>query len=117
MMRHTLAFYVGRIGIALVVCIVIGYSYYRTRDYFGGPLVTITNPENGLATTTHIVTVAGVVKNSVAVTMNDRKIFLDENGLYSEKLLLPDGYTIIEVKAEDRFNRSTKKRLEIIVKD
>jgi hypothetical protein len=36
---------------------------------------------------------------------------------YAEKLLLPDGYTIIEVKAEDRFNRSTKKRLEIIVKD
>ena len=116
-MRHTLAFYVGRIGIALVVCIVLGYSYYRTRDYFGGPLVTITSPESGLATTTHIVTVTGVVKNSATVTMNDRKIFLDENGLYSEKLLLPDGYTIIEVKAEDRFNRSTKKRLEIIVKD
>lgn len=116
-MRHTLAFYLGRIGIALAILLVIGYAYYRTRDYFTGPIVTITSPISGMATTTHVVVVTGTVKNSVAVTMNDRKIFLDENGMYAEKLLLPDGYTIIEVKAEDRFNRSTKKRLEIIVKD
>ena len=48
--------------------------------------------------------------------MNDRQMFTDEEGEFSEKLLLSYGYNIITVKAKDRFGRETKKTLELIYK-
>ena len=48
--------------------------------------------------------------------MNDRKIFIDQQGNFKEKILLSYGYNIITMKANDKFGRNTKKKLELIYK-
>ena len=107
------------ITIALTVIIagtILGYAYLKTKDYIAGPQVTILSPSNGAALSDLIVEVVGTAKNISSISLDDRNIFVDEQGTFKEKLLLYPGYNIITVKAEDRYKRSVEKKLELIVK-
>ena len=41
-------------------------------------------------------------------------IYTDENGNFSETLLLQDGYNIIQFTAKDKFNREVMETLELV---
>lgn len=103
------------IGVGLLLFLTIAsYAFYKTRDLVKGPTITIFTPQNGMTTTSSLIEMRGNMKNVSAVTLNDRKIFLDEAGNFKEKLLLSEGYNIITIKAEDRFKRTVEERLEIV---
>lgn len=102
--------------IVIVLAVVAGYSYYEARDMIKGPEINIASPRNGVAVNRSLVEVKGTARNISHLELNGRKIFTDEQGNFSEELLLARGYNIIEVKATDKFNRETKKLLEIVYK-
>lgn len=104
------------IGIISLGVVFVIYAIFKTWAFFVGPQLTVLSPQNGdtIATTTEIV---GTAKNITSLFLNNRPIFTDEKGNFREKLILPSGYNIIELKADDRFNRTVKKYLELFLKD
>jgi len=103
-----------RLTIIVLFALIIGfYSYYQARKLISGPQITITSPANGSTVTDSLVEIKGVAKNIKDISLDDRPIFIDEQGNFDEKLLLAPGYTIITMKAEDRFNEKTEKTLEL----
>ncbi len=105
------------IPIVLTVLIILGYSYFRTQDYLNGPQVTILTPKNGETVHNPLLTIQGQTKNIADITLNDRKIFTDKEGLFTEEILLYSGYNIISIKATDKFNKEIKKRIEIVYQE
>lgn len=105
------------LAIIAVVVIVVGYSYDRTKDFAQGPTITVLSPTDGFTSVESIVNVEGEAKNISHISMNDRQIFTNEEGLFEEKLLLYPGYNIITIKARDKFDRNIEKTLEIIYKE
>jgi len=105
-----------KILIIIVILTIAGYAYYRTKDFTIGPTITIYSPTNGESVDMSLVEISGIAKNISYISINDRQIFTDEEGVFKEKLLLYPGYNIISVKAEDRFDRNIEKTLEIIYK-
>ncbi|MEK7081543.1 MAG: hypothetical protein AAB888_01095 [Patescibacteria group bacterium] len=101
---------------SIFALVVLLYAYYQTRNLISGPTIEITFPENGKTFTEPLVEIIGVAKNSSRITLNDRPILIDESGNFKEKLLLSDGYNIIDFKAEDRFGERINKTLEVILK-
>ncbi len=101
----------------LFATVVLGYGYYRARDFLNGPVVEITTPKNGQLFAAALVDVAGVSKNISFLNLNGRKIFTDKNGNWREKLLASPGYNRIEVTAKDRFGRDTAKTIEVVLKE
>ena len=57
-----------------------------------------------------------IAKNIKDISLNDRKIFIDEQGNFKEQLLLSYGYNVFKIKANDKFGRSVEKIVEIIYK-
>ncbi len=102
--------------VVLVVFVIIGYTYYRTKDFISGPIVTILSPVNGSTLDNTLVDIKGTAKNISYISINDRQIFTDEAGFFMEKLLLYPGYNIISIKASDKFERNIEKTLELIYK-
>lgn len=98
---------------ATAIALVVGYSLFEARRFLEGPTLTIDIPENGAAVSSALIEVAGTAKNIVDIRLNDRKIFVDGNGHFSEDLLLSYGYTILTLKASDRFGHETTKTLEL----
>ena len=103
-----------KVGITIIVIIIVlGYAYSRSKDLIEGPSINITYPSNGATLSTPLLTITGIALHIAFITLDDRQIFVDENGNLKEQLLLQYGYNIISIKATDRFNRKVEKRLEV----
>ena len=99
---------------SLFLFLILGYSFYQSRSLITGPLITINEPENGSIVTRQLVTIAGAAKNINKITLDDRPIYVDESGAFSEKLLLSEGYNIIKISAWDKFSKKTEKTIELV---
>ncbi|MBI5817130.1 MAG: hypothetical protein HZB09_01755 [Candidatus Yonathbacteria bacterium] len=101
--------------IVIMILVVVGYAYLKTKDYIAGPQITITSPGDGSSVSNSLIEIVGVAKNISFISLNDRPIFIDEKGNFKEKLLLYPGYNIMSIKAGDRYKRTVEKNLEIIL--
>ncbi|PIT90925.1 hypothetical protein COU17_03130 [Candidatus Kaiserbacteria bacterium CG10_big_fil_rev_8_21_14_0_10_49_17] len=104
-----------KIFFSLVLVLIIGgYTLYEMRNVILGPTVSISSPATGTRSTEQLITVEGIARNISRISLNDRPIFVDESGVFKEQLLLPFGYSIMTLKASDRFGRETIKTLELV---
>jgi len=104
-------------ALAAFFLFIITYAYIELKDVVRGPELEISTPLNGSTTNTSLVNIHGKASHISFIHLNDRKIFTDEFGSFSEQLLLYPGYNIITITAEDRFARSITKKVEIVYKD
>lgn len=101
----------------LFLLLILGYSFYQSRNLLMGPVITVNEPENGSTSEEQLIKISGAAKNIKKITLDDRPIFIDEAGNFSEKLLLSEGYNIIKISAWDKFNKKTEKTIELVYKE
>lgn len=99
-----------------VIGTIVGYAGFRAYDLVAGPKLVVTSPLNGSVSTDPYIEIQGVAQNIAFLTLNDDKIYTDETGVWSEKVLLSYGYNVISVEAKDRFGRSVRKTLQLMYK-
>lgn len=103
--------------VIVVVLVVAGYALYQIKDIVLGPRITVLSPPNGTLFSEPLVEIRGTATNVSHITLNDLPIFTDSDGAFKEKLLLSEGYNIIEISAKDRFGRNTEKILELVLQN
>ena len=105
-------------GIALGLVVLIAYGFFQAHEFISGPSVEIASPRNGetIASTSPSVLLKGTARNISFLSINGLPTFTDENGDFSRTLLLPVGYTIITVEAQDKFKRSIRKEIQLFVR-
>ncbi|MEK7071197.1 MAG: hypothetical protein AAB966_05285 [Patescibacteria group bacterium] len=101
----------------LFLLLILGYSFYQSRNLFIGPVITVTEPKNGSTAEEQLIKIAGTTKNIKKISLDDRPIYIDETGAFSEELLLSEGYNIIKISAWDKFNKKTEKIIEIFYRE
>ena len=114
--RHATRKFLGIIIISLVVLILLSYTAYEIQRVVFGPRLSISFPVNGASASSSLMEVSGVAKNINNISIDDRKIFVDEQGNFKEDILLSYGYNAITIKANDKFGRNTEKVVEVIYK-
>lgn len=100
-------------GLILIVAIIV-YAVFGFWDYFSGPELIITFPHNGYSTTSPIVKIIGITKRAQFISLNDRPIYIDEQGNWQETLPLSPGYTIIKAFVRDRFGREQSSLIYVL---
>ena len=96
--------------------LLIAYSLYQARFLILGPQIWIESPQDGEKVESPLVIMRGQSRNIAWISLNDRQIFTDEEGKWSEKLIVSEGISIMTMKARDRFGRETKKSVQIVLK-
>jgi len=48
--------------------------------------------------------------------LNGRRILANDKGEFKERLLLAEGYNIIDLRTEDKFKRTAEKQLQLVYK-
>ena len=99
------------------VGVIVFYAYYQSRAVVAGPEIILATPLNGITSTTSLIEVRGVAIHAKELTLDGRGIFVDMSGNFAEKLLLQDGYNIIQLTAKDGGGREVKKTIEMIYID
>lgn len=105
-------FFIVMASIVLLVC----YGLFNARNLLLGPSIEIMSPIPESETTENIMTVKGKVKNMTYLSLNQRAISVDKEGLFEEKLILSPGFNTIEIKATDRFKKEAVKTISIYYK-
>lgn len=73
--------------IAMVIFIG-GYSLYEARNIIRGPILEIFEPTDGSAIENPLIEIKGMAQNISSISINDRAITVDKEGVFNEKLLL-----------------------------
>ncbi len=104
-----------RIGFFTTLLVVIlGYSAFQARKIVEGPEIKITSPvQLGGSVSEPLVKLAGIATNIKEISLNGSPIYIDEQGNFNERLVLLRGYNIIKLEAKDKFNKETKKVIEL----
>jgi hypothetical protein len=92
-----------------------GYGLFEARRLIEGPVITIFYPLDGSATSSTGVIIAGTAENISFLTINDLPYYTDKAGHFSELLSIPPGFTVLTVRAVDRFGRRTAQSVSIQV--
>ncbi len=91
------------------------YALFQARFLIFGPIVSIDTHQDGERVVDSTLTLGGRGENVAWLSLNGRQIFMDEEGYWSEKLLISTGTSIMTVEARDRFGRETVKSISIIL--
>ncbi len=114
--RHKTRRYIKIITITLIAIIFIGYTLYEIQKVVLGPRIEVLSPNSGIMVSNSFTEISGVAKNIKEISLDDRKIYTDEQGNFKEQLLLAYGYNAMVLKATDKFGRKTEKVVEVIYK-
>jgi hypothetical protein len=88
-----------------LVC-VAAYVAFQARFLIIGPQLRLTNESEQLVNQRHI-TLTGSAANISRLWLNDKPIYADAQGNFTEALVLENGPTIATIRAEDRYGRET----------
>lgn len=91
------------VGLGLLIL----YVLFQARFLIIGPEIILEH-EPEVQQNERVVTLAGTARNITHLWLNDRQIYTDENGHFTEALVLENGYTNTTLRAKDRYGRETK---------
>ncbi len=94
--------------------LLMAYGTYEAYDLIAGPSLTITSPKNGALVTDSLVTIEGQTRNVSWISFLGRPITINEHGMFTEKLLLPPGYSILTLEAKDRLGRRITQEVTLV---
>jgi hypothetical protein len=104
-----------RVLIALAIAVVVAYGLFEARRLIAGPNIIIDSPQDGSATSTTLVTIAGRVQNISFLTINGKTASANEQGQFVYRYSPPPGYTALTVAATDRFGRRVERQVSFNV--
>lgn len=115
-MTSDLKHYITYISLALIFTIIGGYTVFQFRHIVEGPSISFLIPNAGNLVHNPVFPVEGVVHNVREIQINGSNAFIDEAGNFNNTILLSEGYNVITVSGEDKFNRRVERKIELIYK-
>ncbi|MEK7471104.1 MAG: hypothetical protein AAB623_00440 [Patescibacteria group bacterium] len=101
-------------GFSVFFIFIIIYAIFGSKDLIFGVKIKNVNLVDGATVTDNIIKLTGNAKNAINLTLDGRKISVDEQGNFSEIIALLSGYNIINIKAEDKFGYVDEKNYKIM---
>jgi hypothetical protein len=98
------------------ITIVLGYGTWRALLFIQGPSITVETPRNGVVVSDPFIEIRGSAKNISFITLNGARIYLNDEGVFDEHMLLAYGYNVITTEAVDRFGRKVRDDIEVVYK-
>jgi cytoskeletal protein RodZ len=93
-------------GIVVLIGTIAWYVQFQARNILEGPTIDLTDEYVPVQHERHV-DLTGNARNIVKLTLNGREIQTNESGEFTQTLVLTNGYTIMELTAQDRFGRTT----------
>lgn len=100
--------------VLLIALFILGYAGTRTFAFIRGPVLKVDYPQDYLVVRQPLISVQGTAARIATLHINGREIFTNEEGVFEDRLLVPPGYSIMTLTAQDQFGRSITKTIHLI---
>ncbi|MEK7638601.1 MAG: hypothetical protein AAB388_00390 [Patescibacteria group bacterium] len=92
---------------SIVLMLAVAYVIFQARYLIVGPGITLKSEPARLQNERQIF-LEGTAFNISHLWLNDRQIYTDAKGHFTEALILENGYTVATLRAEDRYGRTVR---------
>lgn len=96
---------------------VISILIYRNMKEMLGGVNIDARIEQAENLNNNLLNLKGNAKHATYVSINGREIFIEKDGDFEEKIVAPDGYSIITLFARNKFGEDEEKIIEIYTKN
>lgn len=90
---------------AIALGLLAAYVIFQARVFIAGPQISL-HDEPPVISESRVVTLSGRATNITEISLNGRTIHTDEAGNFEEDVVLEDGYSVVELRAHDRYDRT-----------
>jgi hypothetical protein len=104
-------------ALSLLAIVIFGYALFQAQKILAGPVIDVYTPQNNATYNSTLIEIDGKAKNIAYIDLDDRQMFTDKDGNFSEKLLLSPGYNVVKLDAWDKFGKQTEKKLQLVLKE
>jgi len=101
----------------LIFLIIVSYAVFNTRLLFKGPQISNLNIYSGQTFSDDLLEITGEATNIAFISLNGRRIFIDEDNKFRENFLLTNKLNTVEIYTEDRFGKKNTKKVSIVYTD
>lgn len=101
---------------AIFLIVAFIYAFITAQDMLYGPRITVAAPAEGITVTSSVVEITGTVENVSVLRLEGAIISIDENGTFTETLVVASGINTFTLHAEDTFGRMREETLTILYK-
>jgi len=106
-----------RIGIIVLFAIfILGYSFFQSKELIFGADIQNVNIENGMTISENPLLIKGNTKNAIFTSLNDKEIYIDKEGNFSEYVVLLNGYNAIKINTRDKFGNEDEKNYKLMMR-
>lgn len=99
---------------ALVFCGILAYGAFAASPYLRGPSLIVDSPKAGETVASPTVVIRGSTERVSYLSINDMPVPLLEDGTFAVERAYPTGYTVLVVRARDRFDRELTKTIQFL---
>lgn len=112
--NKSIKWWVGTVS-CIVLFVFIGSFAYLKMDFLmkGVQIVAKVHKNDGSS----IVEIKGNAKNATYLTLNGREIYIDKDGSFTEPVALLPGLSILTINAEDKFGKTSEKKIELMYQE
>jgi hypothetical protein len=104
-------------ALTVLALTIVAYSLFQAQKILSGPVIVVNTPQNNATYNSTLIKIEGQAKNIAYINLDDKQIFVDKDGNFSEKFLLSPGYNVVKLDAWDKFGAKTEKKLELVLKE
>jgi len=79
-----------------------------------GPQIVLSNASGAITVHDERIEIKGTAKNVVEITLSGRPVFINDEGMFTERLLLTKGLNRFTFEAKDKFGHATQEILEVV---
>jgi hypothetical protein len=91
--------------IGILVVGFLGLVLYNIKDMLFGTPFTVHTAQDGSTITDAFEPITGTAKHAKEITINGRPVSVDQQGNFSDGVILSAGYNIVEVEEVNQFGR------------
>tara|TARA_B100000745_G_scaffold261784_1_gene185720 strand:- start:4098 stop:4535 length:438 start_codon:yes stop_codon:yes gene_type:complete len=102
-------------GFSLFLLLVILFALSRAYGLVQGPHIELNEEVLYSQIEDGFIVLEGKVYRNAHFEINGRTVAPEQNGNFSERLLLSSGHTIMTIRARDRFDRTTQEIIPIYI--
>ena len=101
--------------LSLIILSVVGYYLWHQLSSFNSkPYLFISSPLADEITSDSEIIVSGETEIGIVLKINREDVFVDENGYFTESIMLHPGKNVIIIEAVNRFDKIVREERNII---
>jgi hypothetical protein len=103
--------------IVVIFLAIFIFLAWRVEQIFRPPYLNIIEPADGLITNQREIRVYGQSLKEADIVINNKAIFVDNQGFFETKIDLQKGLNLIKISASKRYSRENVVNLRVLLND